>query len=338
MSLALEEPQEVRTFFNQQLGLNQLYGTFPCLFDRNRPHPVASVEGRRLARFRRKLEAGIVVPRERGYRVRFLTLAMRYDVDTGKTEGNLRYSTQRFIQKLRRKGIELEYARVTELTAAGARNHVHLVVVSKQELPGDHDLKDLWAASTYGTSYQVQSAEVKDVGVVARYMAKALGAYMTKQGPEGLDSSDQTATAKTALQTDKNVSNETLVHESGINEASETSHRGGSKDVSVEPSGTRGGQEIPSHEVERLQKETPRLRVSTYATFSRGWLPTGAESEWKRIFVERAVIWCCDRGFFHTDLRDTNERWYDWLKRQEWPWKPRRSDSSARSARGGFTW
>lgn len=110
---------------------------------------------------------------------------------------------QRFIQKLRRKGIELEYARVTEESHAGVRNHAHLVIASRGELLGDHDLKDLWASSTYGTSFEVKSAKVSDVGVVSRYMSKALGSYMSKSFPEaggrGLDSGYQNATARTRV-------------------------------------------------------------------------------------------------------------------------------------------
>jgi hypothetical protein len=133
---------------------------------------------------------------------------MRYDPTTGRLKGNLRYSTQRFIQKLRRKGIKLEYAMVKETTAKGTRNHAHLVIASRGELPNDHGLKDVWAAATYGTSFEVQSAEVKDVGVVSRYMAKAMGAYMAKgfdavSVPEaeggGLDSGYQNATGKTRV-------------------------------------------------------------------------------------------------------------------------------------------
>lgn len=178
-----------------------LIGQLPCTFSSDRPHPVASIEGRRLARFRRSLEGGIRFARKRGLSVRFVTLAMRYDPLTGELKGDLRYCTQRFIQKLRRKRIDLEYARVTEETKVGVRNHAHLVIASRGELPADHDLKDLWASSTYGSSFEVRSVTVKDVGVISRYMAKALGSYMSKSFPAegGLDSSYQNATGKTRV-------------------------------------------------------------------------------------------------------------------------------------------
>lgn len=166
---------------------------------------MSSKEGRRLAKFRRDLEGGIGYAKGRGWNLRFVTLAMAYNPATGYLKGNLRHSTQRFIQKLRRRVGSLEYARVTEETHAGVRNHAHLVIASRGGLPSDHGLKDVWASSTYGTSFEVKSAKVADVGVVSRYMSKALGSYMSKSFPEaegrGLDSSYVNATRVTAYAT-----------------------------------------------------------------------------------------------------------------------------------------
>lgn len=249
-----QNPQEF-TVDPERGGMRILVGTLPCTYSKDLPHPIATVEGRRIARFRRNLEGGMRYAKEKGWSITFVTLAMRYD-ETGNTKGDLRYSVQRFVQKLRRTGITLEYSRVTEETTVGVRNHAHLVIASNRGLPGEHDLKDVWASVTYGTSYQIKRAMVNDFGVVSRYMAKALGSYMAKsfKNPEGLDSSYLNATDKP--------------------------------------------------------------RVSTYATFSRGWLPAGASTEWVNLFKKHAYFWLCDRGFYHTELGDTMIRWLGWVRRQ----------------------
>lgn len=62
-------------------------------------------------------------------------------------------------------------------------------------------------------------------------------------------------------------------------------------------------------------------RATDYVSRSRGWLPIGAEKEWKRLFIEYAVIWLCDRGFYHTDCKETWDRWLSWLLSQPPPSK-----------------
>lgn len=255
MEQGLLQTETRRFVINQEHGLRQLLGTFPCTYPLGTPHPVASVEGRRLARFRRHFEGGVRYKVRGGSAIYFLTLAMRYE--KGVLKGDLRYSTQRFIQTLRRKGLSLEYLRVIESTQAGVRNHAHLILsVKGGELPPEHELKDIWAHSTYGSSFEVKLYPAnQDIGWLSRYLSKALGSYLSKSFPEassgerGLDSSCQNAT-----------------------------------------------------------------NVST----SRGWLPKGAEHEWKRLFRENAFIWSCSRGFYHTDLGETSPKWLNWIDRQAW--------------------
>lgn len=258
----LLETELVRTFRNQD-GLLQAVGTFPCTYSRDKPHPVASIASRRIARFRRHLQGGIELWKSRGRALTYVVVAVR--TKDGRPVVNLRYATQRFIQKLRRKGLALEYLRVVEPNGAGITNHANLVIASKGELPSKHELKDTWAASTYGTSYELESAQVQDVGMLSRYLSKFLGSYLSKSF-EG---------------------------------RGEATGEGGNP--------AEGGLDS------RYQNATRATRVTDYVTTSRNWLPVGAEKEWKRLFVECAVIWLCDRGFFHTDLRDTTERWLEWV-------------------------
>ena len=235
-------------------------GTFPCTFRSDQPHPVGSIEARRLARFRRHIEGGIRYQEKGGATVYFLTLAMRYDRSTGHLKGDLRYSTQRFIQILRRKGLSIEYLRVIESTAQGAKNHAHLVLAVKGELPPEHDLKDVWSRATYGTSFEVKNIRAnQDIGWLSRYLSKALGSYLMKnQFPEGSEAT--------------------------------------------------GGLDGSYHNA------TVKNHVST----SRGWLPVGAEAEWKHLFRKNAFFWMCDRGFYHTDLGKTTSKWLNWIDRQAW--------------------
>jgi len=202
--------EQAERFFEdpQRGGMRVKVGTFPCTFPRDQPHPVASADGRRFARFRRHIEGGIEYARGRGYSIHFVTLAMRYDVGTGELKGDLRYSTQRFIQILRRKGLELEYLRVVETTQAGVTNHAHLVLAVKGDFPPEHDLKDAWAHATKGSSYQVKSIRANaDVGWLSRYLSKALGSYLSKSFPEaegrGLDGSDRNATVQAHVSTSR---------------------------------------------------------------------------------------------------------------------------------------
>jgi hypothetical protein len=55
---------------------------------------------------------------------------------------------------------------------------------------------------------------------------------------------------------------------------------------------------------------------SSYVTHSRNWLPIGSSAEWKRLFVEYAVRYVCDRGFWHTDVSDVLSHWFLWLTSQ----------------------
>ena len=55
---------------------------------------------------------------------------------------------------------------------------------------------------------------------------------------------------------------------------------------------------------------------SSYVTHSRDWLPAGASAEWKRLFVEFAVRYVCDRGYWHTDVSEVLSRWFLWLTHQ----------------------
>jgi hypothetical protein len=184
----------------------------------------------------------------------------------GRTVVPLRYATQRFIQKLRREGYRIEFGKVKEPNSRRIVNHANLVIMSDRPLPSKHVLKDMWAGSTYGTSFELESAPVTDVGMLARYLSKFLGSYLTKTWT-GEGTGQQASPAEGGLDS-------------------------------------------------RYQNATVQTRVSEYVTWSRGWLPVGAEKEWKRLFVENAVVWLCDRGFFHTDLRDTSVKWIEWLKRQ----------------------
>lgn len=184
---------------------------------------------------------------------------MRYDVATGELKMPLRYAVQRFVQILRRRGYKLEFKRVVEPNTRGVKNHANLVFAFDGAAPDNHYLKGVWMKATEGSSFEVASAPVKDVGQLSRYLAKYLSGYLAKtlDSPGGLDSNVHNATRK---------------------------------------------------------------RVETYVSESRGWLPVGSEKEWKRLFVENAVIWTCTRGFFHTDLRDTSVKWYAWLMRQSVRW------------------
>jgi len=291
--LTIQEPvaNQPRFVFNQERGLRQLLGTLPCPYARDQPHPISSVDGRKFARFRRRIEGGTRYQARRGRKISFVTLAMKYGVENGElaVEGRdaLRKSIQRFIQMLRRrfyKGLceglpkwkvqqhrtaflerasrSIEYLDVKECTDAGVTNHGHLVIASYGDLPSEHEMKDMWATATYGTSYEVKSvpASTLDVGWLTRYLSKALGSYLSKSmgDPEaegrGLDRSCQNAT------------------DSG--------------------------------------------RISDHVSTSRGWLPHGAQKEWSRLFKECAFIWTCDRGFFHTNMGSTGARWLEWLDRQ----------------------
>jgi len=223
-----------------------------------------STYDRRLARFRRHIEAGVKCQVKDGARIYFLTLAMRYDRETGVLAVHLdhlkhprdpmHYCVDRFMQIIRRRNLSIEYLRVVESTKEGVKNHAHIVLAVKGgDLPGEHELKNVWSHATYGTSYEVKAYPAnQDVGWLTRYLSKALGSYLSKEivDPEGLDG--------------------------------------------------------------RCQNATPANYVST----SRGWLPEGAEKAWKRLFMENAFIWTCDRGFYHTDLGDTSVKWYAWLSRQ----------------------
>lgn len=246
------------SLFRNQDGLLQARGVFPCTFRKYNdageiiPHPVPSVAGRRIARFRRNLEGGIHRWRARGRSIVYVVVAMRYDRSTGKLAGNLRYATQRFVQILRRRGYLFEYIQVKEPNGSGIENHSNFVLAVKGATPSKREMKDVWAHATYGTSFELESAPVEDVGGVSRYLAKFLGSYLSKSfpGEAGLDSTS------------------------------------------------------------RMQ------RPESYVSKSRDWLPMGATKEWSRLFVENAVVWTCDRGFFHTDLRDTTVKWLDWVAKR----------------------
>ena len=54
---------------------------------------------------------------------------------------------------------------------------------------------------------------------------------------------------------------------------------------------------------------------SHYISHSRNWLPRGSTVEWKTLFVEHAVRYCCDRGFWHTDVTAVLPRWLSWVVR-----------------------
>lgn len=207
-TLLTEQAQQSALVFNQQMGMNQLPGVHPCIFDRARDHPLPTAEGRRFARFRRRIEAGIRYQRGRGRTVYFLTLAMRYDRGTGRLKGNLRYSTQRFVQMLRRSGRSVEYLRVIESTAEGVKNHAHLVLAVDGEMPSDHAVKSMWARATYGSSFEAKAIRASpDVGQLTRYLSKALGSYLSKSFPDaegvGLDRSDRSATVRDHVSTSR---------------------------------------------------------------------------------------------------------------------------------------
>jgi len=55
---------------------------------------------------------------------------------------------------------------------------------------------------------------------------------------------------------------------------------------------------------------------SSYVSHSRDWLPTGSSAEWKRLFVEFAVRYVCNRGFWHTDVSNVISRWLLWVTSQ----------------------
>ncbi len=259
-------------------GMKVRFGTYPCTFDRERPHPVASIAGRRIARFRRHLEGGIQYHQGRGARILYVVIAMRYDQLTGRLRGNLRYSTQRFIQKLRRGGLRVEYLRVVEPNESGVKNHANLVMAVYGEVPTKHEMKDAWAAATYGTSFELESSRVQDVGQLSAYLSKFLGAYLSK-----------------------------TLDESGpdVDSVPEGAHsaEGASSPVGLD---------------NRYHNATASTRVSEYVTSSRDWLPLGAEKEWKRLFRENAYFWTCDRGFVHTTLGETGPKWLAWIDRQAW--------------------
>jgi hypothetical protein len=52
---------------------------------------------------------------------------------------------------------------------------------------------------------------------------------------------------------------------------------------------------------------------SNYVSHSRSWLPQGSTGKWKNLFVEYAVRYCCDRGFWHTDVSAVLPRWLSWV-------------------------
>src|SRR6266852_1987645 len=153
-------------------GMKVRLGTLPCTFRKDVSHPVGSVEGRRIGRFRRHLEGGIRYQQKLGAAIYYVVVAMRYDELTGRLKGNLRYSTQRFIQMLRRKGVKLEYLRVVEPNGRGVKNHANLVLAVKGDLPSKHELKDTWSTATYGSSFELESSRVKDAGSLATYLSK----------------------------------------------------------------------------------------------------------------------------------------------------------------------
>jgi hypothetical protein len=290
----LEPTQVFRTELDRG-GMRVLQGIFPCTFKGEiSEHPVATIAGRRIARFRRHIEGGIRYHVKRGRTIYFTTVAMRYNLQSGDLAVHLNdlktlrdpmhYCVDRFIQILRRgerwpkaerllKGewkripVEVEYLRVLESTQEGVTNHAHLVLAVRGEMPSEHDLKDVWSRATYGTSFEVKNYKAHpDIGELTRYLSKALGSYLSKSFPEGA-------------------------------EATEGSSR-------------------PEGLDQRYQIATGKGRVSDYVSTSRNWLPEGAEREWKRLFKECAWFWLCDKGFYHTDLGDTSVRWLEWIDRQ----------------------
>lgn len=54
---------------------------------------------------------------------------------------------------------------------------------------------------------------------------------------------------------------------------------------------------------------------SHYVSHSRNWLPQGSTVEWKTLFVEGAVRYVCDRGFWHTDVSAVLPKWLSWVVR-----------------------
>jgi len=272
----------------------------PCTFDYSKPHPVSTVDGRRIGKFKRNLEAFIEYWRARGWNVSYSVLAMRYDKRTGelavKGDRVLHYGVQRFLQGVERrcmvqghrKGerrlkrearghfcehLKVEYVCVMEPTEEGVYNHANLVIASNGPLPSDSVLSDIWAHSTYGTSYNVSTSIVKreKQAGLASYLAKNLGNYLSKTMQEG------------------------------------------EEEGRVEQGGEETGAEGAAWKSDRI---ATRKRVSNYVSHSRGWLPYGAQEEWKRLFVQEAYFWRCDRGFYHTEMGQTMPKWLGWLRRQ----------------------
>jgi hypothetical protein len=175
---------------------------------------------------------------------------MKYDKRTGRLavrgKRALHYATQRWVQSLRRgkhvRGwkkiavalelgfgstdpilwerppVKLQLMCVMEPTAMGVFNHANLVIASEGPLPPDSVLSDIWAHSTYGTSYNVltSAVRVEDEGRMASYLAKNLGNYLSKtleeeeaegEGEEGDTGAEGAVQKSVEIATRKRVSN-----------------------------------------------------------------------------------------------------------------------------------
>lgn len=53
-----------------------------------------------------------------------------------------------------------------------------------------------------------------------------------------------------------------------------------------------------------------------YVSHSRNWIPKGSTAEWKRLFVEFAVRYTCNRGYWHTDVSAVVPKWLAWVVKQ----------------------
>lgn len=74
-----------------------------------------------------------------------------------------------------------------------------------------------------------------------------------------------------------------------------------------------------------LSKSLGTSKMS-YVSHSRNWLPAGSVATWKALFVEFAVRYTCDRGYWHTDVSNVLPKWLTWVVRhheiQDGAWRP----------------
>src|ERR1019366_6551154 len=128
---------------------------------------------------------------------------------------------QRFIQALRRgerpegwrrkrdgdvwkrAPLKVKNMRVVEPNEAGVVNHANLVLATNGPMPSKHELKAVWAHVTYGTSFELDSNEVKEGGTrqLSNYLAKFLGRYLSKTLDGGVGAGGEDSPAEGGART-----------------------------------------------------------------------------------------------------------------------------------------